>query len=356
MDDRERKKEIAKQIEQLEAAQGKKPRRKRRGLQRAGDIPIIKSMVKEFAPLTPAQNKLLDAATIIGQEPNRVELAFMARLLVQCTLPHSDPGNVPAWTRRNGNLTLTIRAGWDSEKNTLIGYPYGVIPRLLLFWIVTEVVRTKTRTLKLGRSLNAFMREVGLSPYTGGGKRSDAKRLRSQMERLFRSVISFEKSEPVDHGKRWMDMQIAPEGELWWDPKQPEQGGLWESFIVLGERFFQSIIEAPLPVDMRILRELRSSALELDLYMWATGRVFTLRGKVFITWNSLMQQMGAEYTDVKNFARKARPALRKISALYPALNLAMTDETRAALKGGFWLHPSAPSVPPAPKQIPGPRA
>jgi hypothetical protein len=39
------------------------------------------------------------------------------------TLPHSNPGDdLPAWTRCNGNLAMTIRPGWDSEKGAVIGY------------------------------------------------------------------------------------------------------------------------------------------------------------------------------------------------------------------------------------------
>ncbi len=96
----------------------------------------------------------------------------MARQLVQCTLPHSDPGNVPLWTRTNGSLTLTLdRIPTARLSNTK--YPYGSIPRLLLFWIVTEASQKKSRRIRLGNSLDSFMREIGLNPRTGGGKRGD---------------------------------------------------------------------------------------------------------------------------------------------------------------------------------------
>jgi hypothetical protein len=41
-------------------------------------------------------------------------------------------------------------------------------------------------------------------------------------------------------------MQVAPEGELWWDPKRPDQG----SWIELGEKFFQAITTVPVPTDL----------------------------------------------------------------------------------------------------------
>ena len=70
---------------------------------------------------------------------DEVELAFLARSLIQVTLPHSDPGNVPLWIRKNGNLTLVMARTDVDEAGNLIGYPYGSLPRLLLvvLYVVT---------------------------------------------------------------------------------------------------------------------------------------------------------------------------------------------------------------------------
>jgi hypothetical protein len=121
-------------------------------------------------------DKLLDATVEIRQNPDAVERSYMARQLVQCTLPHSDPGNTPIWTRTNGKLTLAIRPNFDTKTKKAL-YPYGTIPRLLLFWLVTEATQKKSRKIELGNSLDAFMRAIGLNPRTGGGKRGDAARL-----------------------------------------------------------------------------------------------------------------------------------------------------------------------------------
>src|SRR5215472_5745677 len=111
------------------------------------NLPIVEKAVKEVA-FTASQDKLLDAAVVIRLDPDAVERAYMARQLVQCTLPHRNPGNdKPAWSRHNGKLTLVIQPGWDGRKNTSIGFPYGSIPRLLLFWVITEAVFTKSRRL-----------------------------------------------------------------------------------------------------------------------------------------------------------------------------------------------------------------
>jgi hypothetical protein len=61
-------------------------------------------------------NKLMDAAVDIRQNPDDVERSYMARQLVQATLPHSDPGDVREWVRTNGNLRLTIRPSYDKTR------------------------------------------------------------------------------------------------------------------------------------------------------------------------------------------------------------------------------------------------
>ena len=267
----------------------------------------------------------------------------MARELVQCTLPHSDPGQVPFWTRTNGNLTLSIVSGVDPKAMKLVGYPYGSIPRLLIFWITTEALRTSSRHLHLGPSYAAFLREIGLDPNTGGGKRSDAKRVREQTRRLFAASISFIQTidTPDLEGERRLNMPVAEASELWWNPKQPDQPTLWDSWVELGQRFYNAITAAPVPVDTRALRALKRSPLALDLYAWSTHKALAVarKGKPqFIPWRGLMAQFGADYSDPKDFKKKAQDSLKKIQAVYPGLKLGPAD-------GGILVLPtSRPAV------------
>ena len=313
-------------------------------MKRVAEIVASNKKLKAATTLTPHILKLLNAAEEIRTEPDAAEAAFMARQLVQCTLPHANPGNVPIWTRSNGNLTLGIQQGYDLRSGQAIGYPFGSIPRLLLFWITTEAVQTKNRRLELGQSLSAFMRDIGLDPNTGRGVRGDAPRLREQMRRLFAAHISFEQTiESNDRqGQRWLHMHVAPKGELWWDPKHPLQDDLWGSWIELGEEFFTAITASPVPADMRALRALKRSPLALDLYAWSTYRAFTVTRKgraQLVPWVSLMAQLGTDYTDHKDFKRYAKIALRKVQAVYPGLELTYQP-------GGIVIHPSAPAIAP----------
>lgn len=296
------------------------------------------------------QDKIIDAAVQIMENPETPpqEKAFLTRQLVLVTLPHSNPGDVPIWTRKNGNVALSIRPGWDRKKNKAIGYPYGILPRLLLFWINTEVLRNKSRRIELGNSLASFMHELGLSPT--GGRWGTIPRLRAQMERLFRSTISFDQDLNIDghSGSRWIDMQVAPKGELWWDHREPEKPMLFGSWIELGEDFYNAIIESPVPVDMRALRALSKSPMALDLYSWMTWRAFTVSKKGekhFVPWTGLAQQLGSDYDRIRDFRTKFMTALRKVMVVYPDLRV-------EKIAGGINILPSsAPSVRHRPKKL-----
>jgi Plasmid encoded RepA protein len=298
-------------------------------LKRVADILPVIDILKPRAT-----DKLLEAATAIKLNPGAVELAFLARQLVSCTLPHANPGDIPVWTRSNGYLRLGIQPGADLATGQLIGYPYGSIPRLLLYWINSEAVRTRSRRLELGHHLAEFMRKVGLDPSSGGGPRSDARRLRDQMKRLFAAKISFEQSLSQDghQGERHLDMLIAPKRELWWDHRQPQQSCLWGSWIELSEDFFKAITEHPVPVDVRALRALRKSPLALDIYAWLSYRSFTTKRPAFIPWPYLAAQFGAEYGRLRAFRVKFLTALAKVKSVLPGISITADGK-------GITVHP-----------------
>ncbi len=292
--------------------------------------------------ITRQNDKLLEAAEAIRLDPDKEEAAYMARQLVQATLPHKNPGNVPAWSRTNGNLTLGIQPGWDFKKKKTIGFPYGTLPRLLLFWITTEAVRTKTPRLELGNSFTSFMKQLNLES-DSGGERGNGKRLRDQMQRLFQAKISFHQtheSKKGNKGDTWQNMDVAPKGTLWWDEKNPDQSALWGSWIQLGEDFYKAITEDPVPVDMRALMALKKSPLALDLYSWATYTAYRTQKNGqsrSISWENLHEQLGAEYKDIKEFARKVRLAFKKIQPVYRDLSIEFE-------KGGVKILPCNPAI------------
>jgi hypothetical protein len=255
---------------------------------------------------------IAEALAIEAQEARKAgTLGYMARALVQATMPHKKCEN-SEFTRHNGNFSLTILA--PSE----IGLPYGTIPRLLTAWITTEAVKMQQRELALGKSLSSFMEKLGLVP--SGGRWGSITRLRHQMQKLFSSSISCNYSDSQrDSG---LNIQVAEEYHLWWEPKIPEQACLWESTLILNKRFFNEITKNPVPINMDALKALKRSPMAIDVYCWLTYRMSYLDKICEIPWPLLQTQFGSDYaTDLqgtRNFKKAFLRELKKVITIYPA--------------------------------------
>ncbi len=288
-------------------------------------------------------DKLISEALLIEEEEAKQAgaLGYMAKCLIQASLPYRNPGTVPAWGRENGNFSLVIQPGYTIKQGTLncIGFPYGNIPRLLLAWLTTEAVITKQPTLYLGHSLSEFMRELDLMPT--GGRWGSITRIKEQTKRLFSAQISC--IYDAKDGFGFHPTHIADKTMLWWDPKNPDQATLWQSTIELNRTFFEAITKNPVPIDMRALRALKHSPMALDIYCWLTYRMSYLKVTTKpIPWALLQKQFGADYAETpqgkQGFKRNFLKQLKAVHAVYTELKIEYTDL-------GIALKPSKPHIP-----------
>jgi hypothetical protein len=291
--------------------------------------------------LKPGQEKLMDRALTIRNLSvvDRDELGFSTRIFVQCSLPHRDPSQkhgLNVWKRINGSFSLRIQPGWDEKdgREVCIGYPYGNIPRLLLLYICTQAIQNKEKRISLGDSLADFMGAIGLKGT--GGRWGTITRFKDQTWRLFNASISFDYQD--ENGLASRKANIANQIQLWWNPKYPSQGSLFENYIVLTDEFFNEVMTYPVPVDMGIVSAIKQSPLALDLYTWLTYRMLSINKPTRVSWTALSSQLGSDYTSERDLKKKAKEALRKIYSLWPDLVIDEVD-------GGILLKPSKPSVP-----------
>jgi hypothetical protein len=285
----------------------------------------------EHRPSNITESVIAEAFALEAEEAKQAgKVGYMARVLVQATLPHkATPGN--EFTRQNGHFTLSIMAP------SKIGLPYGTVPRLLLSWITTEAFFTKNPVLELGSTLSAFMAELGLS--RTGGQRGDITRFRNQATRLFASTVYCHYGD--ENADRTEGFNLVTRSSLWWNPKEPDQMPLWRSTIVLGTDFFNEIIKNPVPIDMDALRQLKRSPMALDIYFWLTYRFSYLQKDTFVPWELLQLQFGADYAadahGLRNFKLKFLTRLKQVQAIYDTAKAFPTDK-------GLLLKPSPPHV------------
>jgi len=283
-----------------------------------------------LALINEAEQHELQSATDVGS------VGFMARMLVQVTMPHSKPKS-DRFIRANGGFSVQMIAG-----DPKIGLPYGSIPRLVLAWMTTEAVRTKSPTLELGRSFSSFVRSVGLVPEgvsISGGKRGVGTLAQRQTLALLKAIVSWTYSE--NDRSRGKSILIADDYDLAWNPSRADDITLWTSKVTLSAKFFEEITSSPVPVDLRALKALKRSPMRLDIYSWLTWRMFSVKRPTQIPWEYLKAQFGAGYADdaqgLRDFRKAFVEALHAVQLFYREANVVPTE---AALS----LRPSATHV------------
>ena len=126
--------------------------RKRDGLRHIseafGGLDGLVKSVQDASPQARDHYRLRDQVeALVRASETDPEPGFMARWLMLCSLPRSNPGQRKEYVRRNGPYTLYMTAGGDYK------LPFGNLPRLLAAWVCTEAVRTQSRVLVLLPSL-----------------------------------------------------------------------------------------------------------------------------------------------------------------------------------------------------------
>jgi hypothetical protein len=267
------------------------------------------------------------------------ELAFISRILVQASLPHSDPKKA-GWIRKNGNFTLKLKSGFEVAEDgspQFFGLPYGTIPRLLFAWLNSEALRNAQdknnatpHIIHLGRSLSEFLEKIGVG--RTGGKNGGITRFKNQVERLFRAEITF-----TSTGENYLaerDIKISDGRFFFWNVKDANQPSLWENSVELSDRFYKLLINNPVPLDWRVLRGIKQSPMALDLYMWLTHRMSYLQKPVCIEWEMLQEQLAGEVEEIRKFRQLVRTHLKKITTIWKELNV------DASKPDGIYLYPT----------------
>ncbi len=290
---------------------------------------------KRFSATNKSEMTCLDAAhAVMSDEEMDIDIAHAG--FAMASLPHRRTTQ-QVWEREGGPIKLLIESGLDSNK-VPVGIPYGAIARMILLYLQTQAVKTRSREVELGSSMNAWLTTMGV-PIGGRTYRS----VREQASRISRCRLTFfertANAELVSNGAFVRDA-ILP-----LDPSKGGQSSLWQERVRLDEGFYQSLIDHPLPLREAAIQQISGKSMAIDLYMWLAYRLHVLNKPVTVTWGSARTQFGPEYSVVRFFRRDMLPQLQLALAVYPEARIGI-DERK-----GITLHPSPPPVPPRiPKQ------
>jgi|SRR5271165_258093 len=293
----------------------------------------------ELAPskgtVTRMRNLIDSTHELRSDLPTPEDFAFQHAGLCQTCLPHSRPKtNHAIWKRESGRFTLYIRPGVDTgadasgaEGGDYVGVPYGPKARLIMIFLQTEGL--KSRTVCLGKNLSAFLRSLGV-PNTGGPRGAIA-----QVKEQFSRIAGCSFTLKWDGGDV-MDVSnthIVDDATLWRMSSHE-----WSATVELSERFHQHLRQHAVILDKRAIAHLQNNSLGLDLYALFSYRLPRLNRELRLSWEALQGQIGSEYSQMRDLARHVRNVMPDVKVAYSHANVEIG-------KGGLLLRPSQPSVP-----------
>ena len=265
------------------------------------------------------------AFAVMSDEEKRI--GVMHAGFAMTALPHKSTQD-SVWIRQGGDVKLRIESGIDVEDRP-VGLPYGAVARIILLYLQTEAVRTKSREVELGKSMYYWLKNLGIDD---GGK--SYRLVREQVRRLSLCRLTFYHvtgaTTFVTNGSFVRDAIILTRDDA--------QLQLWREAVRLDEGFYKSLVEHPLPLREAAIRRVASRSMAIDVYVWLAYRLHRLSKPTPITWKALHGQFGAGFQHMRQFRAKFKAPLALALSAYPEARVDIGDT-------GVLLHPSAPPVP-----------
>jgi hypothetical protein len=236
-------------------------------------------------------------------------------------LPHKRTDAIE-WIRDGADIRLRIESG-KSHDGTVAGIPFGYVARLILLYLQTEAIKTRSREVELGRSMHSWLKAMGLN---SGGKGYEA--VREQSRRLSLCRLTFYRL--ADGGEAVLNGSFVREAIL---PSRDmgNQLSLWRETVVLDEVFYESLVRHPLPVRESAIRAMSGRSMAIDLYVWLAYRLHHLTRATRVPWPAVYRQFGAGFALPRQFKAHAREALALALAAYPEAQVRVDDEALTLL-------------------------
>lgn len=280
---------------------------------------------------------LIDAAAaVLADEAQRMGVTYSGFCLT--ALPHRRIADDASWSRQGHKVKLVVEPGrleiGGVERR--FGVPYGSRARLVLLYLQTKALQSKSREVELGASMRSWMRNLNVS--TGGQSYRDMK---EQCNRLSACQLKFywETDDNRSGGVKWLRDSLIQGGLIFGDTLTGDdrQGNLWEDRVYLSESFFNALRDHPVPILEAAIREISSKSMSIDIYIWLAYRLHSLKEPTPITWSALFAQFGGGYEQLKHFKEQFPANLRFALNVYPEARVDADDV-------GLILYPSLPPI------------
>ena len=262
-------------------------------------------------------------------------IGFLYSGWCQTALPHRRLPDGDGWQIQSERTTLIVEPGMRPGpygKPVAVGVPYGSRARLILIYLQSEAIKTRSREVELGKSLRSWLERLGI-PQGGSSIAS----VRDQAERLSLCRLTFRVQAAGATGL--LNQSIVDTALFLDEPSIPVRGKRpqFAERVTLSPGFFEQLQKHPVPLEESAVKAVSNNSQALDAYAWLAYRLHSLSAPKPITWRALMFQFGAGFSRLDNFRMRFLPNLKLVLAVYPDAQVDITEK-------GLVLHPSRPPI------------
>lgn len=297
--------------------------------------------------MTPIQRRRDIAREKTQDLPSREDIHYIHSVLALCSLPYKKPSpEQREFIREAGKMSLLVEAGRLKNPSTgdleWQGLPYGPKARLLQLHICTRAVIQNSPEVYLEDNLTSFVRSLGFD--ITGGKRGSLSAFKEQLQRLAACNLTIylwdgqQQTRTIKHASPIESFDV-------WFPDNPDQKMLWPNKVVLSQRFFETLKEHSMPIDIRIFNALTHSARQMDIVYWLAHRLPRVDKSYLIPWELLKEQFSDSPNKVmRNFKLEFKKDLAEIAEAVESKKLPITLTDKGALL--YHVDPKDYFVPP----------
>jgi len=190
-------------------------------------------------------------------------LGYNVRPFIMTPLPYKKSAEKKL-LKKNGDFFFSVKTSVDSD------LPYGQ-DRLVISYIITKRKQQGKRTITFGSPREYF----DLFKIIPNG--INYKRLIDRIERVFHCWFNWGFKNKTGTSEEFF--HFFDKAELWYKKQNLDYRSLpgFENKIKLSEQFDKEITNHSIPVELKVLAELKESPVAIDIYSWAIYRAWQLK-------------------------------------------------------------------------------
>lgn len=256
------------------------------------------------------------------------DVGYTHPVFVQCFMPtrHSE-ANKQRWQTDCGRASLVIRAGELVKPGEPNAYKSCVVPagskaRIVNAYVNDYILKNRTPTVDLGKSLRKTMERMNIS--IGG---ANGKELQREIENFAAAEISLGVWD--EDGNAHQHRAFVADTMSFWLEKNPDQMTIWQPEMTVSSQYFHSITndDRMAPFYWPALVDLQHDTRAMDIHSFLVYRLHKgLKRPVMLHAKTLHAMFGRDTKQLKHFWHRFKKSLLAAHKWYPEAQIEVKND------------------------------